>query len=166
LSKLPKVLTRTIKEVAANPQYLTTSWRMVLRMYLGASHSTPYLKWRYKDITVLRLFDYLKWDEKEVESTIARNLGWQKSPEVASSWRFDCRLDYVRRLMYSSTVGVTELRDLFSKMIREKQLTRVEALERIKREDLVPQVLVEQVLGEFDLRLSDLNLKIDSELLL
>ena len=68
--------------------------------------------------------------------------------------------------MYASTVGVTELRDLFSKMIRENQLTREEALERLRREDAVSEALVEEILGGLGLKLSDLNLEIDEQLLL
>ena len=158
-TNIPRILYKTIREVVKNPRYLTTSWRMVLRMYLGASHSTPYMKWRYKDIHVERLFDFFRWDEKEVESTIKKNLGWKKSPEVESSWRFDCRLDYARRLMYAATVGSTELRDLFSKMIRENVLTREEALKRLKNEEPVKKEVVNDVLGAIDLKLDDLHLK-------
>ena len=165
VSNLPKILGRSIKEIMANPRYLTTNWIMVLKMYLGASHSTPYMKWRYKDIKVVRFFDYFRWIEKEVESTITRDLGWQKSSEVVSSWRFDCRLDYVRRLMYVSTTGVTELRDLLSKMIRENQITRETALERLSKEESISEHLIEEVLSDLGLRLSDLNLRFSSSLL-
>ena len=164
LSNLPKIVVKSFKELIKNPAYLTNcSWPLILSMYLGASHSSPYLRWRYKDISVIRLFDYLKWDEKEVESTIIKSLGWQKSPEVASSWRFDCRLDYVRRKMYASTVGVTELRDLFSKMIRENLMTREEALNRLEIEDFVSEDLANDVLRDLDLKLSDLNLELDAK---
>jgi hypothetical protein len=165
LNNIPKIATKSFKELAANPSYLTLPWKMVLRMYLGASHSTPYMKWKYKDISVLRLFDYLKWNEKEVLQTITQNLNWKKADEIGSYWRFDCELDYVRRLMYASTVGVTELQDLFSKMIRDGQLSREEALERLKTENTVPASLADHVLSDIDLRLSDLNLEIDKELL-
>lgn len=162
---IPNIIKRSLKELSKNPRYLKTNWGMILRMYLGASHSTPYMRWRYKDFTVVRFFDYFKWNEKGVESTIKRELGWEKSSEVASSWRFDCRLDYVRRLMYASTIGVTELRDLLSKMIREKQITREEALERLKREDVVPRAVVEEILDTLNLKLSDLNIKLGKDLL-
>ena len=135
------------------------SWPLILSMYLGAGHTSPYLKWRYKDMTVIRLFDFIKWDETEVESTIQKHLGWQKSQEVASSWRFDCRLDYVRRRMYASTVGVTELRDLLSKMIREDMITREKAMERLKVEDHIPLAVIEDVLSDLDMKVSDLKLK-------
>lgn len=109
IRNIPKIVKGIMRELAGNPAYLKLSWPVVGRMYLGASHSTPYMRLRYRDINVIRLFDYLKWDEAEIEKTISDNLGWTKSPEVASSWRFDCRLDYVRRFMYAATVGVTEL---------------------------------------------------------
>jgi hypothetical protein len=162
LSNLPRLVAKSLKELALNPRYLTNcSWSMVGRMYLMAGHSSPYLRWRYKDITVLRLFDYLKWNEQKVMSTIAENLGWQKSPEVPSYWRFDCRLDYVRRLMYATTIGVTELRDLFSKMIRDGQLTREEALRRLETEDVVPKEVVEDVLAGIGMELADVPLGLD-----
>jgi hypothetical protein len=159
LTNIPRIIKGTIKEIAANPGYLKLSWKLILSMYLGASHSSPYLKKVYRDMNVIRLFDYIRWDEKEVETTISRELGWKKSPEVESTWRFDCRLDYVRRKMYAATVGVTELRDLFSKMIREGMLTRDEALARLAKEDHIPVEVADDVLKTLDMKLDDLNLK-------
>ncbi len=160
LKNVPNILLKTVRELVKNPRYLVkTSWPMVFKMYFMASHSSPYLRWRYRGIEVIRLYDYLNWSEKDVLEEITRELGWQKSSEVASSWRFDCRLDYVRRLMYASTHGVTELRDLFSKMIREGLLSREEALERMKTEDVVPVPVANDVLADIGLKLDDLNLK-------
>jgi len=162
ISNLPNIVARSLKEVVLNPRYLVNcSWSTVAKMYLMAGHTSPYLRRKYGDITVLRLFDYLKWNEKEVMSAIADNLGWRRSPEVASYWRFDCRLDYVRRLMYATTIGVTELRDLFSKMIREGQMTREEALHRLETEDIVPKDVAEDVLAGVGLKLSDMPLGLD-----
>jgi hypothetical protein len=161
LSNLPHILYLSLRELFHNPSYLTSNWFIVLKMYLGASHNTPFMRLRYKDITVLRLFDYIKWDEKQVESTIATNLGWRKSPEVESSWRFDCRLDYVRRYMYSSTIGVTELRDLYSKMIREGMISREKAMERLKKEERVSLPVINDVLNCLDTDFSKLKISVD-----
>ena len=159
LSHLPRIIRKSLGELIKNPRYLTQcSWATIFRMYLFAGHNSPYLRRRFGDITVLRLFDYLRWNEREVVSTITQNLGWEKAPETESSWRFDCELDYVRRLMYGATVGVTELRDLFSKMIREGAMTRSEALSRLATEDVVPEALADRVLDELGMKLTDLNL--------
>ncbi len=158
LSNLPKVFRKSVGELVANPRYLVScSPITVAKMYLMSSHSAPYIRWRYGDIPVLRLYDYIKWNEKEVIATITENLRWSKVPEVGSSWRFDCELDYVRRAMYEMTVGVSELRDLFSKMVREGQMTREEALKRLENEDHVPAELVDRVLEDLELTRADLG---------
>lgn len=163
LSNIPKIISKSFKELVSNPRYLyTINFKTVLQMYLMAGHSSPYLRWKYKGITVLRLFDYLKWNEKEVMSTIEKELDWQKASEIASYWRFDCRLDYVRRIMYAMTAGVSELRDLFGKMIREGQMTREEALERLKTEDFVSKDVVEDVLAGLGLQISSFNADLDN----
>ena len=165
ISNIPKIISKSLNELIKNPWYLTANWFIILKMYLGASHTTPYMRFKYKDISAIRLFDYLKWNEKEVESTIASNLNWKKSDEVESSWRFDCRLDYVRRLMYASVIGVTELIDLLSKMIREGIITKEEALERLENENRVPRKLVDEILSSMELKIEDLNTPINNELL-
>lgn len=159
LTNIPRIVMKALQEIRRNPGYLGLSWKLVLFTYFGASHSSPYVRALYGDIAVIRLFDYLKWNEKEVESLITKELDWRKSPEVESSWRFDCRLDYVKRKMYASTVGVTELRDLFSKMIREGMFTREEAVERLKKEDHVPDTVADDVLRPLGMKLEDLNLR-------
>jgi hypothetical protein len=63
--------------------------------------------------------------------------------------------------MYADTIGVTELRDLFSKMIREGQMTRAQALERLETEDVVPREVVEDVLSGLGLSLSDVPLGLE-----
>ena len=61
--------------------------------------------------------------------------------------------------MYKSTVGVTELSDLLSKMIREGMITREKALERLKVEDHIKLSVIEDVLSMIEMKVSDLNLK-------
>jgi hypothetical protein len=162
-TNIPRIISRSMKEVIANPGYLKLSWKLILSMYLGASHSSPYLRRLYRDMQVIRLFDYIPWNEHEIEDTARTSVGWEKSPEVESSWRFDCRLDYVRRKMYASTVGVTELRDLFSKMIREGMMSREEAAARLEREDRVNKGVIENVLGQVGMKPEDLPIEVWNE---
>jgi hypothetical protein len=64
--------------------------------------------------------------------------------------------------MYQSTIGVTELRDLFSKMIREGQITRSEALERLKKEDFVSKEIADDVLANLNMKFEDLNIRTEN----
>jgi len=158
LSRLPKTLAKGAGELISNPRYLyQCSWKAVIKGFLMASHSSPYLKAVYKNMNVVRLFDYIEWNEGEVMTTIQDNLDWKKSPEHASPWRFDCRMDHIKKFLYQKTIGVSELEDLFSKMIRETMITREDALLRLEDENKIPIHLIENVLVTMDLKLSDLN---------
>ncbi|MBW2037769.1 MAG: hypothetical protein JRI41_09895 [Deltaproteobacteria bacterium] len=165
LRNIPRIVGKSFIELISNPSYLKANWLMVLKMYLGASHNTPYMRIRNRNVSVIRVFDYIRWNEDLVESTIKENLDWKKSTEVEASWRFDCRLDYLRRLMYHSVIGVTELRDLFSKMIREGMITRKDALKRLEIEEKVPKNVVLDVLDSFDLKMNDVGLDINHRLI-
>ena len=60
--------------------------------------------------------------------------------------------------MYGATVGVTELRDLFSKMIREGMISRSEALNRLETEDVIPETVADSVLSDLGMNMANLNL--------
>jgi hypothetical protein len=157
VNHLIKTFGKALKQLAENPRYVTLSWPAVTKMYLMASHSTPIVRALHRDKTVVRLFDYVPWNESEVLTTISKNLGWKKDPDHDSPWRFDCRLDHIKKFLYKKTIGVSELEDLFSKMIREGMITREEALARLETEDSTSLDLVEQVLSQIDLKIADLN---------
>jgi len=158
LSRMPNTMKKGIEELISNPRYLyKCSWSAVIKGFLMASHSSPIAKRLYKNIYVIRLFDYIKWDENEVLTTITENLNWKKAPEHESPWRFDCKLDHIKKYLYLKTIGVSELEDLFSKMIREGMISREEALKRLQTENETSIELVDEVLDIMNLKLSDLN---------
>ena len=64
---------------------------------------------------------------------------------------------HIKKFLYQKTIGVSELEDLFSKMIRETMITREDALLRLENENKIPISLIENVLQTMDLKLSDLN---------
>ena len=158
ISRLPKTITKGLYELMHNPTYLyKCSWKAIIKGFLCASHSSPYIRTRYKSIKVVRLFDYIRWDEKVIMSTIKENLGWEKAPEHPSPWRFDCKLDHVRKFLYLNIIGVSEYMDLLSKMIRENIITRDEAMERMRTENETPVELVAEVLDIMGLKIDKLN---------
>jgi hypothetical protein len=63
--------------------------------------------------------------------------------------------------MYSSTIGVTELRDLYSKMIREGMISREKAMERLKKEERVSLPVINDVLNCLDTDFSKLKISVD-----
>jgi hypothetical protein len=83
----------------------------------------------------LRLYEYIKWDEDEVNNTLVNEYDWEISDETPSTWRIDDGTVPVSDYMYYMMSGLT-INDTFrSNQIREGQMTREQALEVVNREN-------------------------------
>ena len=86
---------------------------------------------RPKGIEYVVFYDYIPWNEKEVLSTIYTQLDWKgASDDTTVTWRIDDAAYPLMNYIYYKLVGFTEHDEMYSRMIREGQITREEALER------------------------------------
>ncbi len=99
-------------------------------------------------VTGIDLFFYLEWKEREVVSRIRSELDWDCPGESDSTWRFDCKIGHMKDFMYMKTLGMTERDDFYSKMVREGQMSREEALQRLKVENRLHLEHINQLLSE------------------
>ena len=53
---------------------------------------------------IVEVFDYIHWDQNEIEKTLKRETGWAK-PEKAISWRYDCILEPLLDYTYKKEFG-------------------------------------------------------------
>ena len=115
---------------------------------------SPWLKLLYGKVKIVEFFDYVKWDEKEIQNTIETKLKWKKPKDVKSSWRFDCLVDSFKDYFYLNSVGFTERDDLLSNMIREGMINREEALQKLtddyENQRDVRENIIRSVLEEFE----------------
>ncbi|MCW3985545.1 MAG: hypothetical protein NWE91_03935 [Candidatus Bathyarchaeota archaeon] len=93
-------------------------------VYLFESISKP------KGIAPLGFYDYIYWNEKEVVSTVRRELGWEGASDTTATWRVDDSMYPLIDYLYYRLVGFTEFDEHYSKLVREGQLSRGEALKR------------------------------------
>ncbi|MBN2202118.1 hypothetical protein JW777_09215 [bacterium] len=133
------------RDLAANPRYfksppcMTAEGRAFLYQYLPF----PLIqKLFYPDQTKVDYLDYVGFDEAEMHRVIETELGWRKPENLASPWRFDCKLAFLKHWIFMELFDFSEKDDLFSSMIREGLMTREQALERIRTENTVPLELV------------------------
>lgn len=103
----------------------------ILKEYIvGASAYFYESLFRPKGVTMLGFYDYVYWDEKVIVSTITDELDWKGASDATTTWRIDdSAYPLVNYLLYK-LVGFTDHDEMYSKMIREKQLSREEAMER------------------------------------
>lgn len=118
-------------------------------------------------IDMLGLFDYIYWSEKEILSTITEELDWKGASDTTTTWRVHDKYSSLYNYLYYNLVGFTEHDELYSKMIREEQISREEALKRCMsdHEPRIPSLMdifeelditkeqVDEVLGEYRVEL-------------
>ena len=92
-----------------------------------------------KDVDTLGFYDYFYWNEKEVVSTVRSELGWEGATDTTATWRIDDAAYPLIDYLYLGLVGFNEFDEHYSKLIREGQVSRSEALKRCSS-DRVPRI--------------------------
>ncbi|HEX7320344.1 MAG TPA: ATPase [bacterium] len=141
-----KNLTGLIREALKNYLYLKPQYLPVLvKGYLFANQYSIGSRLYGGHIERIDLFHYIRWDEKEVLSRIASELGWDYPHELRSTWRFDCKIGHLKDYFYTKTMGITEKDDFYAKMVREGILTREQALKRLSAENEIHMDIVREL---------------------
>jgi len=110
----------------------------------------PLVRSEFQNITVVEFFDYVPWDEATILDTIETGAAWQP-PSADNTWRFDCKIHALVDYMTMGLYGFNEEHDLYSKQIREGQLTRDEALQRLDQYEAAYKQRGQVICEVFDL---------------
>lgn len=115
-----------LKEFITNPAYINRSMIDTLGGYISF-FVVPH--------NYLRLYEYLRWDEETLNTTLVDEYDWELSDETPSTWRIDDGTVPVSDYMYYMMSGLT-INDTFrSNQIREGRMTRETALAVVNREN-------------------------------
>lgn len=109
-----------------NPKYINTSIADTLFGF-----ASFYLK--TKDYH--QIFDYLAWDQDEVERTIIGGYGWETAPDTKSTWRIGDGTAAFYNYIYLTIAGFTENDTFRSNQIREGMMSREAGLIAIDEEN-------------------------------
>ena len=112
------------------PNSYNFKWPIVKEYITGGSVYFFEKMFRPKDVNFLGFWDYIYWREKEVDTTVINEVGWKGAPDHTTNWRIDDSAYPLLNYMFLKIVGFTEHDEMYSKMIRENQLTREEGLRR------------------------------------
>ncbi|RLI19279.1 hypothetical protein DRO49_00800 [Candidatus Bathyarchaeota archaeon] len=81
------------------------------------------------EVDTLGFYDYIYWNENEILSTITK-IGWKGAGDTTATWRIDDMMYPLIDYIYLRLVGFNEFDEFYSKLIREGQISREEALKR------------------------------------
>jgi glucosamine--fructose-6-phosphate aminotransferase (isomerizing) len=121
-----KMLAYYGKEFLTNPAYLNSS--LVDSMGAFASY---YLIDKDYDI----LYDYILWEENEVEQTLINEYDWELATDTESTWRIGDGTASFYNYIYYTVAGFSENDTFRSNQIREGMLDRDAALAFIQRDN-------------------------------
>lgn len=115
-----------LKEMLKTPQYLNSS--------LWDTFTGEYFRSREKKADYYELFDFMRWDEDEVESTLEK-YGWETAEDSRSTWRIGDGTAAFYNYVYARVAGFTEHDTFRSNQIREGDMSRERALELVEVEN-------------------------------
>jgi hypothetical protein len=106
-----------------NPAFLNSSLLDSLTGYLS-SYVIPH--------NYLYLFQYIPWNEKHISETLIQEYDWEVAADIKSTWRIGDGTAAFYNYIYYTVAGFTENDTFSSNQIREGQITRAEALRRVR----------------------------------
>jgi len=155
-----------LSEIIKNPFYILSPTCLITCIREYTFHYPPFFiispspskirKIIYPNLKIIFLFDYIEWNEEELLSTIKDKLKWEKYTHSESTWRSDCKVSLLKDYLFLETIGFTKKDDQLSEMIRENMINREEAMERLKKENVIPQQVITELFDELQLNFSDL----------
>lgn len=83
----------------------------------------------------LMLFDYIRWDEERINSTLRADYDWELATDTDSTWRIGDGTAAFYNYIYYVVAGFTENDTFRSNQIREGALTRERALQLVEKEN-------------------------------
>jgi hypothetical protein len=81
------------------------------------------------------IFDYWRWEEEQVNSTLINEYNWELSPDTSTTWRIGDGTAAFYNYVYYTVAGFTEHDTFRSNQIREGQMTRERALKLVEEEN-------------------------------
>jgi hypothetical protein len=112
------------KQFLTNPAYLNSS----LLDSFGAFISYYMIKKDYET-----LYEYIRWDEREIERTLIDEYDWETATDTDSTWRIGDGTAAFYNYIYYVMAGFSENDTFHSNQIREGMITREEGLRRIEQ---------------------------------
>jgi hypothetical protein len=96
--------------------------------------SGEYFRSFAKKTDYYHIFDYWRWDEKQIDETLAQ-YDWERAPDTNTTWRIGDGTAAFYNYIYYTVAGFTEHDTFRSNQIREGDISREEALVLVEDEN-------------------------------
>lgn len=134
-----------LKQVIVNPFLILHPYSLYIQISEYIATNTQERRRRKNNLERISIFhQYIRWNEKEIENILDKELQWNKFSELNTSYRTDCKIGILRQYLYYKLLGFNDKDDHLSCLIADKQITRDEALSRVSTQhEIEPSILKE-----------------------
>jgi hypothetical protein len=105
-----------------NPSYINSSMVDTFKAFLSYYHL---------DHDYLHLFQYINWDENEINQTLISNYEWEVATDTTSTWRIGDGTAAFYNFIYDTVAGFSEYDTFKSNQVRQGLITRENAFEQL-----------------------------------
>jgi glucosamine--fructose-6-phosphate aminotransferase (isomerizing) len=123
ISNKVKLASFYARQSLGNPSYLNSSL---------IDSISGYYSYYLKKMDYLQIFDYVKWDEGSVLSTLFNDYGWETSKHSSNTWRIGDASAPFYNYIYFYFSGLTENDVYLSNLVRDGQVSREMALDLVE----------------------------------
>ena len=103
----------------------------------------------------LYLYQYIPWDEQELENTLLNEYGWEKAPYSKNTWRIgDGYTTFINYVFYN-IAGFSEFDTFRSQQIRAGIIDREEALKLANQDNQYDMDTLKEFMGQVGLNLEE-----------
>ena len=126
-------ITKYAKLILQNPSLILKYHNLKMQFLEYFTMKSGYISSSKKDnVTVISPFNkYIHWNEVIIDTLIEKKLNWKNNPDLNSNYRGDCYVGIIRQMLYDVMLGYNDKEDNLSWLIRDGQITREEAVDRI-----------------------------------
>ena len=125
--KMNTLFMNIVKNVAANPLYINRSVWNTIGSFISRS-VVPHRDYYH-------MFDYYRWDEKEIEQLVLEEYHWERAIDTKTTWRIGDGTAAFYNYIYYTVAGFSEYDTFRSNQIREGMISRERALELVDEEN-------------------------------
>lgn len=143
-----------ISNILKNKNWINNSYSVSIQAQEFFARYGRWYKKRLKKkgfIEIAPFYQYIKWEEKNIVDTIEDKLGWIKNGKTGSTWRGDCDIALLKLYLYKKMLGFNDKDDSLSDLVRDGQITREEALQRLYGEQYISKSIIKNIMKKNDI---------------
>lgn len=150
-----------LRQVVKNPRLIMKPSFLATQLREFHYYSNRRLSQK-RGLFIAPFYSHLHWKEDNITSTITRELNWQGSSIISSTWKNDCRIALLKSHMYRSILGFDDNDDHLSWLVRDGQIDREEALDRLRKvERETPKEVIPNIVEKLGIHQSDFRSALD-----